>query len=153
VISNGNTSFHIPAGTRVTCVFQGIHEQKQSWGQDQSKFRPTRWIEVVDTTTETTNQSSSIPQAPNLQPPIKGSFLPWSTGPRLCPGMKMAQVEFLSVIWTIFKDYRVEVVRLENETGKEAQQRLWNVMLDSEPRLTLQMRKPQNAVMKWSRRS
>jgi len=67
--------------------------------------------------------------------------------------MKMAQVEFLSVIWTIFKDYRVEVVRLENETGKEAQQRLWNVMLDSEPRLTLQMRKPQNAVMKWSRRS
>jgi len=64
----------------------------------------------------------------------------------------MAQVEFLSVIFTIFKDYRVEAVRLDGESSEEAQQRLWKVMLDSEPRLTLQMRKPQNAVMKWTKR-
>lgn len=151
-IRGGDKIYRIPAGTRVTCVLQGIHEQTQIWGQDQADFRPTRWINSVGlngTSSTTPAVPTSVPQAPNLQPPVKGAFLPWSGRPRVCPGMKMAQVEFLSVIWTIFKEYRVSATQLGSESLEQAEQRLRNIMLHSEPRITLQMKKPQDAVMTW----
>lgn len=64
----------------------------------------------------------------------------------------MAQVEFLSVIWRVFKDYQVFATQLGGESLEQAERRLRNVVLDSGPRLTLQMKKPQDAVMTWVKR-
>lgn len=146
-VRSSDKIYQIPAGTRVTCVLQGVHQQQDSWGEDQADFRPTRWI--GPTSSVTIPIPNSVPQAPNLQPPTKGAFLPWSVGPRICPGMKMAQVEFLSVIWTLFREYRVEAAHVGNESKEDAELRLGNVILDSEPRITLQMRKPRDAFMTW----
>jgi cytochrome P450 len=150
-IRNGDNIYRIPAQTRVTCVLQGIHKQENVWGDDQADFHPTRWMTLNKTST-TSAAPASVPHAPDLQPPLKGAFLPWSAGPRICPGMKMAQVEFLSVIWTIFKEYRVCATQLDGVNLEQAQHRLRDIVLQSEPRVTLQMKKPEDAVMTWSRR-
>lgn len=150
VVSNGRT-FHIPADTRITNVFQGIHEQESSWGQDQANFLPTRWIPLQSDNIPSTSSGSGA-QLPTLRTAPKGAFIPWSTGPRLCPGMKMAQVEFLAIIYTLFKDYRVEASLLDGETVEQARDRLRSVMLDSSPKLTLQMNKPKDAILTWTRR-
>lgn len=154
VVRSGEQTYRIPSGIRVTCVLQGIHEQKNIWGQDGADFRPTRWIKSAGAgrTSTTRVVQTPVPQAPSLPPPMNGAFMPWSAGPRICPGMKMAQVEFLSVIWTVFKEYRVCATQLDGESQEEAEQRLQNVMLNSEPRITLQMKKPQDVVMTWTKR-
>lgn len=44
----------------------------------------------------------------NWKRPSPGAFIPWATGPRNCPGVKFAQVEFVSVIASLLADSRVE---------------------------------------------
>jgi hypothetical protein len=64
----------------------------------------------------------------------------------------MSQVEFVAVIATIFKRYRVAAIPEKGETIEDAKQRLREVMNDSQPRLTLQMNKPQDVKLRWSKR-
>lgn len=52
------------------------------WGSDSLVWRPDRWI-------ETDSGSEQL-----YQPP-PGVFLAWASGPRVCPGKKFAQVEFV----------------------------------------------------------
>ncbi len=40
--------------------------------------------------------------------PQPGTFLAWSSGPRICLGMKFSQVEFVAVISTVFARHIVE---------------------------------------------
>ena len=66
--------------------------------------------------------------------------------------MKMAQTEFLSVIWTVFSDYRAEPALGEGETLEMGRKRLASVIEDSMPTLTLRMNKPEELKLKWVRR-
>jgi cytochrome P450 len=118
----------------------GLHLNTTTWGPDAWSFDPARWI------------LSSSSQTPELITPAKGTFLPWSGGPRICPGMKMAQVEFVAVIATLFKFCRAEVVLREGETGEQARVRLEKLMQESQPRLTLQMQNPEDVVLRWATR-
>jgi hypothetical protein len=99
---------------------------------DEARFRPTRWF---DPDTEAF-----------FQPP-RGAFLPWSMGPRVCPGQKMAQVEFVTIFLRLLATCRIEPVLLDvTENGlkrKETRQEL-NARLDKHVRsstalLALQM--------------
>lgn len=149
VMAAGKT-YRIPPHTRVTVVFQGIHEQQGTWGEDQHVYRPTRWTEPSSNFAWTTPLPDGlVAQPPSLQAPVKGTFLPWSAGPRICPGMKMAQVEFLAVIYTLFSEYRVEPALMARETPNVARERLRRVLLDSQPRLTLQMNRAKDMTLKW----
>ncbi|QVM07287.1 hypothetical protein D8B26_001989 [Coccidioides posadasii str. Silveira] len=112
---------------------------------DEELFRPSRWINHSDNTI--------------FQPP-RGSYLPWSAGPRNCPGQKMAQVEFVGVFLTLFRYHRLEAVRHEipvkvstsaskehktrrmqtrKETDDEVRQRLERVIDGCRSKLTLEM--------------
>ncbi|KAF2100319.1 cytochrome P450 [Rhizodiscina lignyota] len=93
---------------------------------DEFHFRPSRWI----------NPSSS-PQ-PFFQP-RKGSFVPWSAGPRVCPGQKMAQVEFTAVMLALLRRHRIDAVPIGQETLTETEARLDATIQDSISILTLQM--------------
>lgn len=98
---------------------------------DEHVFRPSRWI----------NPSGSA--TPLYQPP-KGAYLPWSAGPRVCPGQKMAQVEFVGVMATLFAQHRMEIVRKEApgggiESDQALEERLDGIMENSTPKLTLEM--------------
>ncbi|RYP46895.1 hypothetical protein DL769_011362 [Monosporascus sp. CRB-8-3] len=93
---------------------------------DELVFRPSRWL----------NPAGS--QQPLFQPP-KGSFIPWSMGPRVCPGQKMAQVEFTAVILTLLYEHRVDPVPLGEESLEQMDERLEAKLNDSMSILTLQM--------------
>lgn len=107
------------------------------WGTDAMSFRPSRWIGA---------------DGALKAPPVKGSFVPWGGGPRLCPGQKMAQVEFVAVFSTILKDYRVELVRKTGESLAQAKSRLMDVINDSQPKLTVSMNRPQDVLLRFVKR-
>lgn len=104
---------------------------------DEHAFRPARWINPAGSPT------------PLFQPP-KGTYLPWSAGPRVCPGQKMAQVEFVGVLATLFARHRMEVARRDvpvkgaadttmPESDDALRKRLDELMRNSTPKLTLEM--------------
>jgi cytochrome P450 len=84
--------------------------------------------------------------------PPRGTYLPWSVGPRICPGQKMSQVEFVSVIVTLFRRCTAEPMLRDGESVQQARQRLLELVQDSQPVLTLQMNRPQDVCLKWAAR-
>jgi hypothetical protein len=66
--------------------------------------------------------------------------------------MKMAQVEFLAVMLTLFRKARVSPVTGGAETMETARERLKGLMKDSQPRITLQMNRPKDVVLRWVER-
>lgn len=100
--------------------------------EDEYRFRPTRWLD---------------PETGALFHPPRGSFLPWGGGPRVCPGQKMAQVEFTSIILRMLANCRIEAEALDveengavrKETRDEINLRLDGHVRSSTALLALQM--------------
>lgn len=134
-INTSSQALYVPADTKVFVSGASMHVDSKIWGSDTLSFRPTRWL---------SNESKVEP--------VKGTFLPWSGGPRACPGIKMSQVEFVAVISTIFRSWRVEPITKAGETIALARERLRSVMADSQPMITLQMKKPREVQLRWTRR-
>ncbi|KAI1195909.1 cytochrome P450 [Nemania serpens] len=93
---------------------------------DEYVFRPSRWL----------NPAGS-PHV--IYHPPKGMFLPWAMGPRVCPGQKMAQVEFTAVLLAIMRRHRISATPLKGEGQVEMQQRLDTQLRDSRWVTVLQM--------------
>lgn len=155
IVQTSKGTYHLPAGTQVYISAIGLHLQPEVWRDinktpddvkdapedmpDELVFRPSRWI-VTDGDSQT------------LFRPPPGSFIPWSAGPRSCPGMKMAQVEFVGTFLTLFRAHRIAAVPLQvphpGETGLGARQetpsevtaRLDERLKDSLSLITLQMK-------------
>ncbi|EMT66136.1 hypothetical protein FOC4_g10006525 [Fusarium odoratissimum] len=89
------TSFTIPKNTFVGVNLAGLHTSSASWGDNALQWLPSRWI----TTDETGEKLAPMPT---------GAFLPWAAGPRVCPGKKFSQVEFVAVMACLLKEYTVE---------------------------------------------
>lgn len=64
----------------------------------------------------------------------------------------MAEVEFVAVMMTIFSSYKVAPVIERGETIEMACERLERVIADSQPILTLQMKKPTDVKLRWEER-
>ncbi|KAF4625603.1 hypothetical protein G7Y89_g12562 [Cudoniella acicularis] len=135
--------FSFPPNTTVYVNIVGLHLDPAVWRNlnlaeneeksetDELAFRPTRWINP-------STESSQI-----FKPP-KGTYVPWSAGPRVCPGQKMAQVEFTAIFLELFHKHRIEAVPLKGasgdlETRVQLESRLDARMRDSISVLTLQM--------------
>ena len=116
---------------------QSIHSDREIWGSDVSEFKPSRWI-----------GDSGM-----LVTPPKGTFLPWSSGPRTCPGMKMAQVEFVATMATLLRSSKCHPLSDVQESGEELRKKLEYVMVDSIPKMILQIRDPKEVKLKWVRDS
>ena len=121
-----------------------LHFDPLTWGPDVLTFNPTRWL-ASSSSTNTNNQLL-------LPPSQKGTFLPWSFGPRICPGMKMAQVEFVGVLSTLLRRCRVEVVARRGEDVDDAGRRLVDTMQDSRSVLTLSMKRAREVRLRFVRR-
>lgn len=149
IVTSRGKDYRIPANTRCTISLDGVGAHRDVWGDDVFEFRPSRWSTKEYKLTGT----NSIPQVPKLEAAGgKDSFLPWSSGPRVCPGMKMAQTEFLSVIYTIFSEYRAEPALKAGESLEQGLSRMAAIVADSQPKLTLQMNRPNDLKLKWVRR-
>lgn len=87
-----------------------------------------------------------------LYTPPKGAYLPWSDGPRGCPGKKFAHVETVGALAGLFRDHRVEPVPEDGEDMGMARKRTMDVVNDSGMVLLLQMLKPERAGLRWVKR-
>ncbi|KAK4897815.1 hypothetical protein LTR27_004587 [Elasticomyces elasticus] len=138
MITTSHGDYWLPANTAVYVnsiavhldpeVYRNINLQDGEFpsDDDENRFRPSRWV----------NPPGS--QQVHFQPP-KGTYLPWSAGPRVCPGMAMAKVEFSAVMLTLLRRSRLEAVSLKGESREQTDRRLDARMRDSMSILTLQM--------------
>ena len=131
-------SYWLPANSTVYINAVALHRDRDVWHglnladgetcdeDDAMRFRPSRWI----------NPPGS---AQPLYSPAKGTYIPWSQGPRVCPGQKMSQVEFVAILLTLLRSHRIDAVALGKETREEVEGRLDQRFEDSVSLLTLQM--------------
>lgn len=77
--------------------------------------------------------------------------MPFAWGQRVCPGRKFAQVELVAVLAALFKDWKVEVVPKEGETGEQARERAWksSLMVDHERHMLHEMVDPESVGLRW----
>lgn len=86
----------------------------------------------------------------SLIEPEKGTYIPWADGPRVCPGRKFAQVEFVAAIATLFRRHTVQPALLDGESPDQGKKRLARMIDDSAiTAITLQMRKPKSVALVW----
>ena len=91
----------------------------------------------------------SIEEEVFLPPPLEGPFMPWASGPRICPGKKFAQVQFVAAIAQLFRDHRVEPVLKAGEQMGHARRRIYDAVWDSTTVLALRMKHPENVAIRW----
>lgn len=125
----------VPANTFVNLLSVASHRDPKYWlsgnqANDLNDFRPERWLVKSDRHEQhdaATSESEDYggPQgediASTLLRPKKGSYYPFSEGPRACLGRRFAQVEVLAVLAIIFKDYSVELAVDEFATDEEVE--------------------------------
>ncbi|KAM7201214.1 Cytochrome P450 [Naviculisporaceae sp. PSN 640] len=156
--SGHSVNVHLPSGeshlfvgpVQVYINIVAMQYRESIWGPDAHDFRPSRWIADDEKKNNLGEENLFIPE--------KGSYLPFSGGPRICPGMKMAQVEFVSVMVGVFSKVSVEPVCMkidkgngafEMETIEQARLRTYKVASETQQRITTQMANPDGIVLRW----
>ncbi|KAF2108753.1 cytochrome P450 [Lophiotrema nucula] len=137
----------IPPNTSLNLSLHAAHTNA-AYYPDPTSFKPSRWI-------KSTSSPSSLQTEELLpQPP---SFNPWSSGPRICPGMKFAQVEFAAVLAILLHSARVSPALRKDGHGPEYEERarkeVYGVMRDSALNgPTLSMNRPEDLWLKIAKR-
>ena len=118
----------------------GLHLHPKHWGNMPTQWDPKRWI------------VGSGYEKESLMKPVEGSYLPWSEGPRGCPGRKFSQVEFVAVIATLFQHHTVKVAHHGSEKPEAARSRLARTIDESSMfGFTYRMDKPQACALIWTK--
>jgi len=151
---NISGSMHtIPASTSVYINNHASQVNPNIWGTNANSWRPDRWVSNPRTSDEDNKQPSFINES--LLQPVPGAFIPWADGPRICPGKKFSQVEFVAAMATLFNRDQVLLVGSPGETStREVNAKLDRMLSDSElSSATLQMRQPGLVKLAWTRRA
>jgi unspecific monooxygenase len=80
----------IPAGATVMVAPWVLHRHRRRW-RDPDAFDPSRFL-------------------PGAPPPVRFSYLPFGTGPRVCVGAQFALAEATLVLGALMRNFRVELV-------------------------------------------
>ncbi|TEY71421.1 hypothetical protein BOTCAL_0093g00150 [Botryotinia calthae] len=140
-IKFGSKDLHLPPNTMILPNLLGIQSHPRYWGSDRLLWRPSRWI------ISSSNQNDGLTEELLTAP--RGSYMPWSEGPRGCPGKKFGQVEFVAAMAGLFHRHRVEIMKEDGENQEEAEKRVKALVDDSAMVLLLQMMKPEKAGLRW----
>lgn len=136
LIVNGKTC-HVPPDTYIKASASGVHRNPAFWptgppadsahpvhptsntDNDLEEFKPERWLLRLSTRNESRGVSTKIDDDLSNGStadtsdahfrPIRGAYIPFSDGQRACLGRRFAQVEVLTVLAIIFKEYSVEL--------------------------------------------
>lgn len=134
-------SHTVPSQTYFTANLNAMHHDSMTWGPDVDEWRPQRWI-----------KTSATGEEAFVGPPEGAGFMPWSYGPRVCPGKRFSQVEFAAVISVMVRDYRVTPAKRGAESEAEARERLARTLDDSYFNMSPKVRRPLDAGLSWKRR-
>lgn len=133
----------LPPGLNLVPSYLSLQTDPKYWGDDSLEWRPSRFI----------RSSGGVLDDEEFVTPARGTFLAWSGGARDCVGRKFSQVEFVAVIATLFRDWRVYPVPREKETEEGARKRIpYQIENDSAPVLLLQMLHPERSPLAWRKR-
>ncbi|KIW01468.1 uncharacterized protein PV09_07225 [Verruconis gallopava] len=132
LVTDESGSHRLANGMDVFVNQAAIHRDSSIWGADSEAFKPSRWID----------------SSGDLITPEKGTFIPWSGGPRICPGIKMAQVEFVATFATLFYAAKCESIAA-GVNPRENARFLESLMRDSFFKLSLQMKHPSEVRLRW----
>ena len=136
----------LPPSTSVNLNIQALHTDAKTWGPDSLSWRPSRWF----TRSSGGTPSENNPASQTFISLPKGSFIPWADGPRVCPGQKFAQVEFVAVIATLLGKYRVKPVLEGGQSEEDGRKALLGMVDDSAIfAITLQMNQPRKVALAW----
>ncbi|OAX83807.1 hypothetical protein ACJ72_01828 [Emergomyces africanus] len=134
IIDANGTHILSPPMNVMVCQLS-MHLDPAIWGADAGEFRPSRWVD----------------ESGQLVVPPKGSYIPWSSGPRICPGIKMSQVEFVATMATLFRTAGCEPLPTAGiEKPGALRKRLLQLTEDSVSRLTLQLRNAGDVELRWA---
>ncbi|MCJ1251528.1 hypothetical protein MMC30_008763 [Trapelia coarctata] len=81
---DGTAPIFVPRGTQVTVNFGAMHRDKDIWGEDAEDFRPERWD--------------------GFEP--GWHYIPFSGGPRICPGQQIALTETAYVLVRLLQEFK-----------------------------------------------
>jgi cytochrome P450 len=131
-VTIGDKEYILPAKSWLRLQFRTVQTLEKHWSPDPEAWRPNRWINAPQTTPSKDAVSASadrtIPmnhKQETIKEAYKGTFVPWSEGPRICPGQKFARVEFVAVLATLFRRHRVRPAPIGSETQAQARARAW----------------------------
>lgn len=140
ITPNGESSVTINPETLVGTNFYAGHLSPR-WGPDAATFNPKRFISTSATTGQ---ETFSIPEGV--------LHMPWAFGPRICPGKKFSQVEFVAVVAHILSEYRVEVLKHHGESEVAARGRMMGVLDEKYFNISAHLRRPGDAGVRFARR-
>ncbi|KIW08316.1 uncharacterized protein PV09_01235 [Verruconis gallopava] len=127
--------FQIPENYMLTLNLTSLHYSESHWGSDSHRWRPSRFIKEGELV---------IPGPGN-------TFIPWVAGPRVCPGKKFAQVEFVATLAMCLRKHRVQAVPEAGESEADTYKRVFAVANYSEMGVnpTLKMVHPERVRLSW----
>ncbi|KAL8835314.1 MAG: hypothetical protein Q9170_003369 [Blastenia crenularia] len=79
----GNSPIFIPQGTQVVVNFGAMQRDKDIWGEDANEFHPERWQDMK----------------------LGWHYIPFSGGPRVCPGQQLAFTESSYVLARLLQTF------------------------------------------------
>ena len=139
-LSIDGKAYIIPPDIHISINQAALHTLPENWGADSLVWRPDRWL--VSASKGKLGEEELISVRP-------GTFLPWISGPRVCPGKKFAQVEFVSIMVSLFRRHRVRPAPLVGETEEDAARRVRKEVDDSSSKVTLGMNHPERVRLVW----
>jgi cytochrome P450 len=97
--------YHVPANTTIYLSNYLLHRDKLTWGDDADEFNPSRFLGI---------ENSNIRK--------RLSYMPFGSGPRLCVGHVLVEIQVLALIALIVRYYTIGFV-----DPKDSQQLQYNV--------------------------
>ncbi|KAJ2974277.1 hypothetical protein NUW58_g1783 [Xylaria curta] len=165
----GSKTLDIPPETLITPSYIYVHNHSRFWGPDAQEWKPQRWVTKFNQRDmspsqkqEERNKNLGDKVADDymndeilLPPPSRGNYLGWSEGARDCPGKRFSQVEWVAIIATLFRDWKVEPSRSQDETAMQAQTKVFQLIKENTGYggLLLQLRNPESIPLTWTARA
>ncbi|KAF4455664.1 cytochrome P450 [Fusarium austroafricanum] len=146
VIIIDDKSHWIPRNTVISLVAVSVHRNPRYWPGRPSQIRdgeddindwvPERWYRKNQGPTTTSPESEEIgtenedfggyegpDTSAQLFRPERGSYIPFSDGPRSCLGRRIAQVKIIAALAVLFRDYSLELA-VDNWASDEEIERM-----------------------------
>ncbi|OHW94463.1 cytochrome p450 [Colletotrichum incanum] len=128
IISLDGEKYVLPKGAHISIVSVAAHHNPRNWPSKPSKitgaehdlddYAPERWYRASLKAAQTEDKSGDTEDyggykgsdtSEKMFRPVRGSYVPFSDGPRSCLGRRIAQVEIIAALSVVFQRYSLEL--------------------------------------------